>query len=461
MNIDGYKYYHFLGIGGIGMSALARYFKYQGKEVSGYDKTPTELTRTLEKEGIIIHYEDNSDQIPEVVKSDAENSLIIYTPAIPAGNECLLYFQENYYNLLKRAKVLGEITKGKDTIAVGGTHGKTSTTAMISHILFTAGIECYALLGGISTNYKTNFIFPKDKDNDIFVVEADEYDQSFLDLSPEIVIITSTDADHLDIYGNAENVLASYQEFVLRLKRHGTYIFCEDVKLYPSDRTSPKTGYGFSESNMVYAKNVKIVDGRYQFDLVSPLDKINGIRMNVPGEHNILNALAAFTAAKKMGIKAEDFTKAMRTFTGVKRRFEYIINTDEQVFIDDYAHHPQELNATIATLRKLYNGKKITGIFQPHLYSRTRDFAPEFASALSALDKVFLLDIYPAREEPIEGVTSQLIFDQIKTAEKFLCTKKELNELLKKEATEVVVTFGAGDIGEMVAPLKKILSAKK
>lgn len=460
MNVSNYKYYYFLGIGGIGMSALARYFRYLGKEVSGYDRTETALTKTLENEKIYIHYDDDISKIPEKVKYNPEETLVIYTPAISEDNICMEYLKRKNFMIIKRARILGEITRSKATIAVGGAHGKTTTSSMICHLLFKAGTGCYAMLGGISANYNTNFKFPKKKNNDIFVVEADEYDQSFLELSPETIVITSTDPDHLDIYGSPENVVDSYQEFLLRLKPYGAYFYREGIRLFPHDRICMSKNFGFSDSCQISARNIRIKNGNYRFDLYTPIQIIKDIHMKVPGEHNILNALATYAVADWLGIPSGIFVKAMETFSGVKRRFEYIINTEKQVYIDDYAHHPNELKASIDTLKKLYGDRKITAIFQPHLYSRTKDFATEFAKVLSVIDKVILMDIYPARELPIKGVSSSLIYDKLESPEKFLVSKDKLIGLLQKEATEIVVTFGAGDIDQMVEPVGNILSGK-
>ena len=458
MDILNYKNFYLLGIGGIGMSAIASYLKFSGKNVSGYDKTSTSITKKLEQQGVYIHYEDDIKMIPKTIAANKNDSLIIYTPAIPNDSQCMNFFMEKDYSLIKRAKALAEITRDKFTIAVGGTHGKTTTSAMICHILKHSGIDCCAFLGGISANYKSNFIPPDHKKTDVFIVEADEYDKSFLELSPNVLIITSTDADHLDIYQTHENVIDNYQEFAFRLKKCGTLILREGLTISAPEYAGKVYYFGFSAQAYFSARNLKLRKDQFYFDMVSKTEKITDIQLLLPGEHNILNSLAAFAATRLLLKQVDDFKKAMATFKGVKRRFEYIIKTNKQIFIDDYAHHPTELTATISTLRRLYADKKITAIFQPHLYSRTRDFYKGFAKSLSVLDKVLLLDIYPAREEPIQGVTSALILNLLTCPVKILLTKEELLNIIKKEATEVLVTFGAGDIDLLVDKIENQLT---
>lgn len=434
---------YFLGIGGIGMSAIARYLHTEGYEVSGYDKTATVLTRKLEEEGIKIHFEEDVSQIPTAP------DWVVYTPAIPKKHKEIQWLKANGFELKKRAEVLGFISKEKRTLAIAGTHGKTTTTSLLTHILKVGGIDCTAFLGGIAENYGSNFIAGK---SDFVVVEADEYDRSFLHLSPEMAAITSTDADHLDVYGNAESMLESgFKAFVKKVKTEGTVFLHKDVSLTVSDRKC----YDYGIDGGAYrAENVRVENGWFVFDFKSEIENIDHIKMALPGRHNISNATVAIAIAQQIGVKGEAVKQALATFKGIKRRFEIMFRNEKQVYIDDYAHHPSELKAAIGATRELFPDKKITGIFQPHLYSRTNDFQEDFAAELSKLDEVILLDIYPARELPIEGVSSQLILDKISNTNKQLVKKEDLLAELERREIEVLMTLGAGDIDVFREPVK-------
>lgn len=450
---------YFIGIGGIGMSALARYFNQLGKHVSGYDRTETELTRQLVSEGIAVHYIDEVDFIDKQVIANKEQSAIVYTPAVPADSKQLNYFRENGYTLYKRAEILGLIIRETYTIAVGGTHGKTTTSCMVAHLLHSAGLGCGAFLGGISANFNSNFVLPDaNAAQAITVTEADEFDRSFLHLSPNIAVITSMDADHLDIYGQHSSLLESFHLFAQKIKPDGTLYLRKGQPFAGEVEGVTIQTYGMDAEADYYANNVTINNGNYYFDLITPQKEINNLQLGMPGLHNVDNAVAASAIALQMGVTDEKLREGLASFKGVKRRFEYIINTNNFVFIDDYAHHPTELEACINSARQLYPAKKITGIFQPHLYSRTRDFAEGFARSLSLLDEVILLDIYPARELPIPGITSQILFDAISIPAKTLCTKAELGGIMKTKLPEVLITLGAGDIDKLVQPLKQLYS---
>lgn len=448
---------YFIGIGGIGMSALARYFNQLGKHVAGYDRTETELTRQLVSEGIAVHYTDEVDFIDKQVIANKEQSAIVYTPAVPADSKQLNYFRENGYTLYKRAEILGLITHETYTIAVGGTHGKTTTSCMVTHLLRHAGLGCGAFLGGISANFNSNFVLPDaNAKKAITVTEADEFDRSFLHLSPNIAVITSMDADHLDIYGQHSSLLESFHLFAQKIKPGGTLYLRYGQPFIGDVQGVTLHTYGMDAGADYYANNVTINNGNYYFDLITPQKEIKNLQLGMPGLHNVDNAVAASAIALQMGVTDEKLREGLATFKGVKRRFEYIINTPNFVFIDDYAHHPTELEACINSARQLYPAKKITGIFQPHLYSRTRDFAEGFARSLSLLDEVILLDIYPARELPIPGITSQLLFDAISIPNKTICTKAELMAIMQTKQPEVLITLGAGDIDQFVKPLKQV-----
>ncbi len=454
-----YKYYYFLGIGGIGMSALARFFKNEGKIVEGYDKTETSLTRNLEKEEISCFYQENVERLINTLnKYRKEEVLIIYTPAIPETHLEYQYLLKENYTIKKRAAVLGDITQNYKTLAIAGTHGKTTTTTLVTHILVNSGINCTAFMGGISANYNSNLILNKNKDKDSFVVvEADEYDRSFLHLKPLYAIITSCDADHLDIYGKESEVKKSYELFAQKIAEQGKIIVNKNVD---NDLSLPsnKLIYSLNLEADYVAENVVFKENEAHFNLKSPIENLSGLILGVSGAHNVENATAAIAMAQQLGIKGSQIRDALRSFKGVKRRFDYRVKSEHVVYIDDYAHHPKELKATIQSVRKIYPNKKITGIFQPHLYSRTRDFADEFAKSLDLLDEVILLEIYPARELPIEGVNAEMLLNKMNLKEKMLLSKTELLNHLIKNKKEVLITMGAGDIDQLVEPIQELLS---
>jgi UDP-N-acetylmuramate--alanine ligase len=459
---------YFIGIGGIGMSALARYFKAMGKNVSGYDKTPTKLTDELISEGINIHFEDNMDLINEEYKSQISKSqiLIVYTPAVPKDHSEYLFFNSNGFNIKKRAEVLGLITESSRTIAVAGTHGKTTTSSLVAHIFKTAGLDPTAFLGGITQNYNTNLLLaeslksnnPTSNIQHLVVVEADEYDRSFLTLHPEIAVITSADPDHLDIYGDKTHVEESFSLFAglaeekLIIKKSITdKIRCNKKAITYSIEDKYADYYGF---------NIKIEDGFYHYSIDTPSGIFENITLGLPGKHNVENSIAAVAVACQMHISETYIRSALKSFGGVRRRFDYQIKTPQLVFIDDYAHHPEELKAAINSAREMYPGKKITGIFQPHLFSRTRDFADDFAKSLDLLDECILMEIYPARELPIEGITSQMLLEKMKITDKAIVQKNDLIEEIGRRKIEVLLTMGAGDIDKFVEPIKNKLLEK-
>lgn len=467
MNLAKLTHIYFLGIGGIGMSALARYFNAAGKQIAGYDKTSSDLTGELEREGMQIHFEENMNQVPSGFcdQNRKENILIVWTPAVPENHAELKWFRENDFTIMKRAQVLGLITENSKTIAVAGTHGKTTTTTLTAHLLRTAGIDCSAFLGGISGNYNTNLLLGKnlgkaDQQENIVVAEADEYDRSFLWLKPAVAIVTSVDADHLDIYGNKEEMYDSYRQFTalatekLIAKKSVLKTLGISVGEKYSDYSLSETGSGS------YAEQIRVENGYYVFDLVIGGKRISNLRLGLPGRHNVENAVAAVTAAKFVGADDESIREALASFRGVGRRFDYRIRSSEIVYIDDYGHHPAELFACISSVRELHPGKKITGIFQPHLFSRTRDFADEFARSLELLDDVILLEIYPAREKPIPGITSSMLAGKIQAKQKNVYAKDELLEKLMQHDFDVLVTMGAGDIDRFVAPIEQALKDK-
>lgn len=452
MNLSNYKNIYFLGIGGIGMSAIARWFRAQDFVVGGYDKTSTELTERLREEGMDIHYDNQVGRIPTAFYKK-EETLVVLTPAIPKDNIEWKYFQDNGYAILKRSQVLGLLTKDMFTIAVAGTHGKTTTSSMAAHVLKFCGIKVNAFLGGITVNYESNLLIGET--NGVVVVEADEFDRSFLTLHPNIAVITSTDADHLDIYGEADELKRTFSLFASQIKEGGKLFLREGL-----DVGQPK---GVEVINYAYdgatikAENLRVENGNFVFDYVSKTHKIENIAMQIPGFHNTENALAAIAIAFEMGIEPSKVKAGIESFKGVKRRFQTVLKSDKVVYIDDYAHHPTEISAFLKSVKKLYEGKKITCIFQPHLYSRTRDFLDGFAESLSLSDRLILIDIYPARELPIEGVTSKVVFDKVTIKDKVLCTKEELMSVLEKEEPEILVTVGAGDIDVFVKPIKEML----
>lgn len=441
----------FIGIGGIGMSALARWFKAAGHRVAGYDKTATALTAQLVNEGIDVHYQDNTALIPSDFRVD--NTLVVYTPAIPAQHHQYQHFMAQGYAVKKRAEVLGEISAGMFTIAVAGTHGKTTTSSMIAHILKSAGVDTTAFLGGIATNYHTNLLLGETPEA-VAVMEADEYNRSFLQLSPNIEVITATDADHLDVYGDKEEMLSAYKLFAGRLLPDGQCIVA--AKAQQALQLPEALVYG--DDGGIHAANLRVTGNRYRFDYVNGTHSINDIQLNLPGRHNAENALAAITVATAVGVGEAKIREAFATYQGVKRRFEYVLELPEITFIDDYAHHPAEVAGFIGTLRELYPNRFIQVIFQPHLYSRTRDFAAGFAASLSQADSVVLMDIYPAREEPIPGVTSGLILEKLDLADKALMNSGEILEMLAGKQPQVLATVGAGDIDKLVPQIKEVIT---
>ncbi len=460
MSFATYNKIYFLGIGGIGMSALARYFNHLGKEVFGYDRTPTLLTASLVEEGIKIHFEDEGESIISNYDLNPSDTLVVLTPAVPENFTERNSLLEKNFIIKKRAEVLGMISENYRTIAVAGTHGKTTTSCLIAHLIYHSSKNCLAFLGGIPTNYNTNLLLPKNNNTETFcVVEADEYDRSFLHLSPTFSIINSMDADHLDIYGNEEEFKKGFQEFALKTRDGGKLFYKEGLPL--NTQKIEQCGFALNDLNVnIHAENLRIVNGSYFFDYINNNRKIHfaNLESGIPGAHNIENALAAISVALEIGLNEDEIRGGMKTFSGVKRRFEYQIRHPKKIFIDDYAHHPEELLAFISSVKDLYPNQKITGVFQPHLFSRTRDFVDGFAKSLSLLDDVILLDIYPAREAPIEGVTSKIIYDKI-TSEKLMCSKSQLIEIVAAKNPEILVILGAGDIDNLVSPLKKKLIA--
>ena len=448
-----YKNAYFIGIGGIGMSAIARYFKFKGLNVAGYDKTESELTDTLQKEGIDVHYVDNVDFIPK----DIENTLVVYTPAIPHDLKELKYVMDNGYNVFKRSKVLGEIIDGERCLAVSGTHGKTTTSTLTAHILDESGEGCSAFLGGISKNYDTNLLMSH---TPTVVVEADEFDRSFLQLHPEIAVITAMDADHLDIYGDLEHVHEAFKAFASQVS--GTVIAKLGLDITSKDTNAKILRYHYNDPKAdFYARNPQPDKlGYFSFDIVWPGGVIEGVKCGTPGWVNVENSVAAAAICLTYGLKPEAIKHAIGTFQGVKRRLDIHVNTEKISYIDDYAHHPKELSTAISSMRDIFPGRKLTAIFQPHLYTRTRDFADDFAAALSKVDKLILLDIYPAREEPIPGVTSEIIFDKVTAPEKVMLHKEELMGYLEKEPVDVLITFGAGNIADFIAPITELLEKR-
>lgn len=448
-----YKHIYFIGIGGIGMSAIARYYKFKGYEVSGYDRTPSELTARLEAEGIAVHYEDNTDFIPK----DVEQTLVIYTPAIPADMGEFVYVQEHGYRVIKRSKMLGEISRGQKCLAVAGTHGKTTTSTLTAHIITESGEGCTAFLGGISKNYGTNLLMSH---NPCVVAEADEFDRSFHQLYPSIAVITAMDADHLDIYGDLEHVQEAFRIFASQVS--DILIVKKGLPIGAGDTGARIFTYHYEDRDAdFHAENIRLDSlGHYSFDLVHPEGVIRDISPGALGWVNIENSVAAAAVCLSYGIAPEAIKKAIGSFSGVQRRMDVHVNKPGLTYIDDYAHHPQELATAISSIRGIFPGRKITAIFQPHLYTRTRDLAAEFAQALSAVDKLILLDIYPARELPIEGVSSELIFKDVTAAEKLLIRKEELMSVLEKEDLDVLVSFGAGNIDRFIAPITEMLEKR-
>ena len=458
MDIKDIKAVYFIGAGGIGMSAIARYFIHQGMVVAGYDKTPSELTKRLEKEGMIIHYEENVDEIPHACKKSA-SCLVVYTPAIPEDHKELVYFRKNGFEVQKRAQVLGTLTRQYKGLCVAGTHGKTTTSTMCAHIMNQSHLECNAFLGGISKNYGTNYLL---SDNSEFVViEADEFDRSFHWLRPWMTVITSTDPDHLDIYKTKEAYLESFQHYTTLIQPGGVLIIHRNLEMKPNVGTDVKTyEYSLDEGDF-HAENICLDNGEITFDFISPIESIKNIQLGHPVPINVENAVAAMAMAQLNGCNAEELRYGMKTYHGVERRFDFKIKDERHVLISDYAHHPKEIYQSARSIRQLYNDRKITAIFQPHLYTRTRDFYHEFADALSQLDEVILTEIYPARELPIPGVTSQLIYDQLRPGvERSIINKDDVLDLVKSRDFDVLVILGAGDLDNKVPQIAKIINSK-
>ena len=446
---------YFIGIGGIGMSALARWFHAKETPVAGYDKMESDLTRQLIEEGMHVHYEDQLDLIPDTFL-DKDGTLVVYTPAVPIDHIELNYFRDSGFNVKKRSEVLGIITDNHFTIAVAGTHGKTTTSSMIAHLLSVSRKGCSAFVGGIMTNTGTNLMIGNDKAP--IVVEADEYDRSFMQLNPNYTVITSLDPDHLDIYGDETAMLDTYEEFVKKTPKDGKVLMYSEAgfKINPGNKY---TSYAIRQGDAV-ADALRIVNGAFVFTYRYGMEKISDVYVEVPGYHNVLNALAAITVAIDMGMDGKEIRKRMKTYAGVKRRFEYVFRSPHATLIDDYAHHPEEINAFLKSVRSLAGKRKITAIFQPHLYSRTRDFKAAFAEALDKADEVILLDIYPAREQPIPGITSKSIFDLMDNEKKYLETKGTLFDRLDKLNLDIVLTIGAGDIDREVPKIEKYMKDK-
>ena len=453
-----YSSLYFIGAGGIGMSALVRYFLAKGYRVAGYDRTSSPLTEALQSEGLEIVYDESVDLIPDYCR-DPKTTLVVYTPAIPATHAGLVYFREHGFKVVKRAELLGLITQSSKGLCFSGTHGKTTTSSMAAHIFHESPIGCNAFLGGILRNYNSNLIL---SDHSPFtVIEADEYDRSFHWLHPYMAVVTATDPDHLDIYGTEEAYLESFAHFTSLIQPGGCLVIKKGIKLVPRVQEVVKVyTYSARDGGDFHADNIRVGNGTILFDFVAPDGVVTDVELGVPVDINIENAVAAMAIARLNGVADDDMRRAMASFKGAKRRFEFWVKRDDRVMIDDYAHHPDELKASIRSVRALYPGRKLTVIFQPHLYSRTRDFAPQFAEALSMADQVILLDIYPARELPIPGVTSQLIFDRITCRDKELCLREKLLERIKECNFDILLTMGAGDIDRLLPEIASIVEAK-
>ncbi len=454
MNLNEIHSTYFIGIGGVGMSALARYLQHRGVAVSGYDRVRNALCAQMEEIGIDINYRDEESEIPQsFLSTPKSNALVVYTPAIPSDHKQYNLLRQNEFRAIKRSELLGLVSKAYKTIAVAGTHGKTTTSAMIAHILTESGLGCNAFLGGVSSNYNSNLLLSEE--TDYAVLEADEYDRSFLTLHPNWAVVTSMDPDHLDIYSDAGQMNEAFCQFAGQIESGGLLIAhggLNDLKANVSTQT-----YGLIGDEDIYADNIRVDSGAFFFDLNTVGRTVSGIQLGLPGRHNVENALAAAGIAFALRIDPEVVRKALGSFKGVKRRFELHINRPELVYIDDYAHHPTEIEACVGSVREMFPGRRITGVFQPHLFSRTRDFAREFAAALSKLDEVILLEIYPAREEPIEGVSSKMLLEMISGSRKYLFTGVEMMEQMRENRPDVLLTMGAGDIDQFVEPLKKAL----
>ena len=459
MELKDIKAVYFIGAGGIGMSAIARYFMHRGMVVAGYDKTPSELTRRLEKEGMLLHYEENVSEIPHACKKP-ESCLVVYTPAVPADHKELIFFREGGFEVQKRAQVLGILTRMHKGLCVAGTHGKTTTSAMCAHILHQSHVECNAFLGGITKNYGTNYLLSDN--SDYVVIEADEFDRSFHWLRPWMTVITSTDPDHLDIYGTKEAYLESFRHYTTLIQQGGALIIHRGLEMQPDVPEGVRTyDYSLKEGDF-HAANIRIDTGEIVFDFVSPIENVDNVWLGHPVPINIENGVAAMAMAQLAGCTAEELRYGMKTYRGVDRRFDFKLKDQRHVFLSDYAHHPKEILASARSIRQLYQHRKITAIFQPHLYTRTRDFYREFADALSLLDEVILCDIYPAREQPIPGVTSKLIYDNLRPdMERSMISLDEVLPLVKSRDFDVLVVLGAGDLDNLVPQITKILEAKK
>ena len=458
MNLKTLTHLYFVGIGGIGMSALARWFRHYGCTVAGYDRTPTSLTDALVSEGIVVHFDDAVSRIPAPFRTPSDRVLVVYTPAVPADHQELNYFRTHGFTLLKRSQVLGMLTQNLFTVAVAGTHGKTTTSSMIAHVLTEGGRNCTAFLGGITQNYNTNLLLGNAAAGEpVMVAEADEYDRSFLALYPDVAVVTSMDADHLDIYGTHDELKKSFRDFVAQIKPGGRLFRREGLPLTAAVET---VDFALDGSAGYAARNVRQEGHTFRFDVATPAGDLEGFSLQMPGFHNVENATAATAVALHLGLEADVIKKALASFRGVKRRFEYVLVNDKNVFIDDYAHHPTEIEAFLRSVRALYPGRHVTAVFQPHLYSRTRDFADGFAQSLELADRLLLLEIYPARELPMPGVTSEMILEKVRLADKALCPKSELLRRLQEVPLDVLVTIGAGDIDKYVRPIRDWLAAE-
>ena len=458
MEIKDIKAVYFIGAGGIGMSAIARYFIHRGLVVAGYDKTPSALTLQLEREGMLIHYKENIDEIPHACKQP-QTCLVIYTPAIPSDHQELQYFRQNGFEVEKRAQVLGTLTREHKGLCVAGTHGKTTTSTMCAHIMHQSHLDCNAFLGGISMNYGTNYIL---SNSDYVVIEADEFDRSFHWLSPWMTVITATDPDHLDIYGTKEAYLESFRHYTELIQPGGNLIIHRDLEMKENLQEGVnRYDYSLHEGDF-HAENIRIANGEITFDFISPIECVKDVQLGQPVPINIENGVAAMAMAQLSGCTAEELRYGMQTYGGVERRFDFKLKNDKIVFLSDYAHHPKEIYQSAKSIRELYSDRKITAIFQPHLYTRTRDFYKDFANALSLLDEVILTEIYPAREQPIEGVTSQLIYDNLRPGiEKHMIAKSDVLQYIKDHSFDVLIVLGAGDLDNQVPQITKILKEKQ
>lgn len=458
MNINDIKSVYFVGIGGIGMSAIARYFLSKGIFVAGYDKTPSNLTEELQKEGAEIHYEEDEALIPECCK-DKDTTLVIYTPAIPSDHKELVFFEQNGFDIEKRAQVLGALTRAYKGLCVAGTHGKTTTSTMAAHLLHQSKVDCNAFLGGISKNYKTNYIL-SDK-SEYVVIEADEFDRSFHHLTPFISVITATDPDHLDIYGTKNAYLESFTKYTSLIQPGGALILHKGLEMKPALQDGVRLYEYSRDEGDFHAENIRIGNGEIFFDFVSPFGNIKDIQLGVPVSINIENGIAAMALAQMSGVSNEEIKAGMLSFGGVDRRFDFKIKNDKIVFLSDYAHHPAEIKQSALSIKELYKNRKVTALFQPHLYTRTRDFYKDFASSLSLLDEVILVDIYPAREQPIPGVTSELIYNNLRPGiKKQMCHRDEIIDIIKNNEFDVLISLGAGDIENLVPEITEILSKR-